>query len=100
MHREVSRRGIPMIRRMISIAAALLCLAGWQQAIAASAGDQLIQRNVNRGGGDYTHFEVSATNTIIGDVGACQTACSGDAKCKAWTLVRAGVQGPKPVCWL
>lgn len=30
----------------------------------------------------------------------CRDVCNKESRCKAWTWVKAGVQGPKPMCWL
>jgi hypothetical protein len=49
--------------------------------------------NTNRPGSDYQNFENDTWQT-------CQSACTNDQKCVAWTQVRAGVQGPKGHCWL
>ena len=52
--------------------------------------------DVDRPGRDYTNFDLTSA-----DANACKAACEKDgSKCKAWTFVKAGVQGPKPRCWL
>jgi hypothetical protein len=56
---------------------------------------QRTELNVNRPGGDYRKFEVP-----IERYQSCREACEADGKCKAYTYVRAGVQGSKGVCWL
>jgi hypothetical protein len=56
---------------------------------------QRTEMNVNRPGGDYRKFEVP-----IERYQSCREACEADGKCKAYTYVRAGVQGSKGVCWL
>lgn len=30
----------------------------------------------------------------------CRNACLNDPRCKAWTFVKIGIQGPNPRCWL
>lgn len=53
------------------------------------------QNNVDRPGDDYDMIEggaVSPTN--------CKSRCDSDGRCRAWTFVRAGVQGPTPRCYL
>jgi PAN domain len=50
---------------------------------------------VDRPGQDYTSFDLSGNNPA-----ACHQACRSDAQCRAWTYVRAGVQGPNSRCWL
>ena len=44
-------------------------------------------------GGDYTGFDGSTTEM-------CEAECKRDSKCRAWTFVKAGVQGPQPRCYL
>ncbi len=34
------------------------------------------------------------------DAAACRVHCAFNSQCKAWTFVKAGVQGNKAVCWL
>jgi uncharacterized protein YkwD len=50
--------------------------------------------NTDRPGSDYTSFDIN------GQPVDCQNACSKDARCRAWTWVKPGVQGPKARCWL
>jgi hypothetical protein len=50
---------------------------------------------INRPGGDYTRFSLQKP-----DARECQRACFEDARCKAFTYVRPGVQGPDAQCWL
>ena len=55
-----------------------------------------IEANIDRPGSDYRNMDLAS-----GDPKLCQTECEKDrSKCQAWTFVRAGVQGPKPRCWL
>ncbi len=49
----------------------------------------------DRPGGDYRNFDLSAPSHE-----ACLAACVGDARCKAYTYVKPGVQGPIARCWL
>ena len=59
--------------------------------------DQTSESGVNRPGGDYKDFVMEPS--IVG-FAPCQAACTSDPSCRAWTYVVAGVQGPKPHCWL
>jgi hypothetical protein len=34
------------------------------------------------------------------DPALCRFLCAAEAKCKAWTHVRAGLQADRAVCWL
>jgi hypothetical protein len=47
----------------------------------------------NRSGADYRNFDTANARQ-------CQAACANEAPCKAWTWVKAGVQGPAARCWL
>ncbi len=61
----------------------------------ASAGE--VESNTDRQGQDYKRMEMVPT---IAGFAPCQSACVFDEKCKAWTFVRSGVQGPKAICYL
>lgn len=52
-----------------------------------------LELNTDRVGGDYRSTNMDRPST-------CATACAGDAQCKAWTWVKAGIQGPSAKCWL
>ena len=54
-----------------------------------------VEYGVDRPGMDYTSFNLARANPL-----ACQTSCNIDYRCKAWTYVRPGVQGPTARCWL
>ncbi|MET3596223.1 hypothetical protein ABID26_005640 [Mesorhizobium shonense] len=62
-----------------------------------SGGDSTAETGVDRPGHDYDRFDLEAT---IAGFGPCKSACESDANCKAWTYVKAGIQGPKAICWL
>lgn len=51
--------------------------------------------NWDRPGFDYSNFDMNSTREIL-----CQWSCQKDRRCKAWTYVKPGIQGPKPRCWL
>jgi hypothetical protein len=52
--------------------------------------------SIDRLGGDYRSFEVSADAK-----GApCASACQADSKCRSWTYVRPGYQGAAGRCYL
>lgn len=48
---------------------------------------------VDRPGSDYANFTAANQNQ-------CEAACSKQQRCRAWTFVNAGYQGPKGRCWL
>ena len=49
--------------------------------------------NIDRPGRDYN-------NTPSRGASDCSFACQADNRCRAWTYVRPGVQGPSGRCWL
>ncbi len=48
---------------------------------------------MDRPGRDYRNFPVASSHE-------CQNACKAEGKCRAWTYVKPGVQGPSGRCWL
>jgi len=59
---------------------------------ASSAG---YEYNIDRPGYDYKNFNLTENSPAL-----CKDACDKDSRCKAWTFVRPGYQGPSPRCWL
>ena len=57
---------------------------------------QELEYNTDRPGSDYRNFEMS----FRADPELCQQACEADHDCRAFTFVKAGVQGQRPRCWL
>ena len=53
------------------------------------------ERGIDRPGLDYSNFPLRDPSADI-----CQDACLGDARCRAWTYVRPGVQSERARCWL
>jgi hypothetical protein len=51
--------------------------------------------DVNRLGNDYKSFDLPDADPEL-----CRAACDDDIKCKAFTYVKPGIQGPKAKCWL
>ncbi len=54
-----------------------------------------VESATNRPGSDYASFWQDQDFWSV-----CQKACDADARCKAYTYVRAGVQGKQAHCWL
>jgi hypothetical protein len=54
-----------------------------------------LEQGVDRPGEDYKDFDLDDARPE-----ACRDACAQDATCKAFTFVKAGVQGDKARCWL
>ena len=71
--------------------AAFVLVASTQSATAADT----YQPNIDRPGSDYTSFNLVGNNPAD-----CQNACVRDSRCRAWTFVKPGVQGPTARCWL
>ena len=59
------------------------------------ATDAIRSTDFDRSGSDFRNFEVTDN-----DPTPCQNACLGDARCRAWTFVKPGVQGAAGRCWL
>jgi len=59
----------------------------------ASAQGENFSPNTDRPGNDIR-------NTVIGNAEACLQLCNRERECRAWTFVKAGVQGPSAVCFL
>jgi hypothetical protein len=53
------------------------------------------ENNTDRAGMDYTSLWLEEPNPDL-----CQQACANAPKCKAYTYVKPGIQGPKARCWL
>ncbi len=51
--------------------------------------------NQDRPGSDFFSFPITKTIPQL-----CKQACINNVRCRAWTYVRPGVQGPDPVCYL
>lgn len=57
------------------------------------AGD--LEVNVNRLGSDYKVFDLAKDDPEL-----CRDACDAEPRCKAFTYVKPGLQGPMAKCWL
>jgi hypothetical protein len=69
-------------------------LSCWDK-LPPGTGTELYERNFDRPGQDYKSFDIDSHAVY-----ECESACNVDAKCKAWTYVKAGVQGANARCWL
>jgi hypothetical protein len=61
---------------------------------AGVVGDKM-EYGIDRYGLDYRGFQLSVADPKI-----CQSSCSVDLRCKAWTYVKPGIQGTLARCWL
>ena len=60
-----------------------------------------MEQNTDRPGGDFTSFDLQPTIGGLGTLqSVCQNACVNTGSCRAWTLVKPGIQGPNARCWL
>jgi 1-phosphatidylinositol phosphodiesterase len=68
---------------------------GWRGTPTAPPGPRQWEPNTDRPGGDYRGFDLAAPRPEL-----CRDACWGDARCRAFTYVRPGAQGPNARCAL
>ncbi len=57
--------------------------------------DAALQYGTNYPGGDYDNFDLPRN-----DPADCQSACGRDPRCRSFTYVKPGIQGPHARCWL
>lgn len=55
-----------------------------------------IEFSIDRSGGDYRSFDTPPDPAGA----ACNAACEGDKRCRAWTYLRPGYGGPAARCYL
>jgi hypothetical protein len=72
------------------------CVSGVRGAGVIEPHNAAIESSIDRFGGDYRSFELKSGE---GD-DACQTACTGDDNCRAWTYARPGYAGKAARCFL
>ena len=63
---------------------------GW----CAGAQTYAMERDTNRFGEDYKDMDLASPEPRL-----CAEACLREAKCRAWTYVKPGVQAGKAKCW-
>ena len=61
----------------------------------AQPNEPQLEHGVDRLGGDFRDFNLQSANPM-----SCRSACLNDNKCRAWTYVKPGHQGPNARCWL
>ena len=54
-----------------------------------------MEDGVNRAGSDYRNFSLQRPDPRL-----CREACARESRCKAYTYVKPGFQGPAARCWL
>lgn len=73
-----------------------MILVGLIAILAPFAQADTYEAGTDRPGFDYKNFDLVSPRAIV-----CQWQCQKDkVRCKAWTYVKPGVQGPNPRCWL
>lgn len=72
------------------------CVSGVRGAGVLEPRSDAMETFIDRVGGDYRSFEIAGNG---GDAD-CKAACTGDARCRAWTYARAGYVGRDARCFL
>lgn len=91
---EARKKENPMLKTIFAIGILLTASAPMAMAESPEAAPPL-EYGYDRPGMDYRNFNLGSPNPLL-----CRQACNGDARCKAYTYVRPGVQGPFARCWL
>ena len=55
-----------------------------------------IEFDADRPGSDIQNFDLNSNGTALD----CLNVCRSNSSCRAYTYVKAGVQGTLPRCWL
>jgi hypothetical protein len=79
-----------MITRLFLVASAAVAIG-----ISAIGPASAFEFNTDRPGNDFANFDLPSEHPSI-----CRDACDRDTRCKAWSYVKPGIQGPRPRCWL
>ena len=79
----------------MNLTASRLLVSLFVLGLGASAHAQSVELSTDRPGLDYTSFDLPSA-----DYRHCEAACANDGRCKAWTYVQPGAQGPSARCWL
>ena len=72
------------------------CVSGVKGAGLVETRPGPVEQAIDRFGGDYRNIELTSDPT--GE--SCKKACDADNRCRAWTYVRPGYQGPAARCYL
>jgi hypothetical protein len=57
------------------------------------------EQSIDRPGSDYHNFSMSNPDVRTGAT-ACRNECLKDQRCRAWSYVKVGIQGPMARCWM
>lgn len=78
------------------LAAGIVVFAVPQSADAAKPPQMTVEKNTDRYGSDYRRIVMEKPQANV-----CRKTCKDDARCKAYTFVKPGVQHPtKAICYL
>ena len=83
-----------MSLRGLILASAFVVVASSGISSASAAPGENFSLNTDRPGNDIRNIPFN------GDAQACLKRCNRERDCRAWTFVKAGVQGPSAVCFL
>ncbi|HEX5210577.1 MAG TPA: PAN domain-containing protein [Pseudolabrys sp.] len=72
------------------------CISGVRGAGVIEPRRGALEYSIDRFGGDYRNFEIAPDPAGA----SCNTACGDDKRCRAWTYVRPGYNGPAARCYL
>jgi PAN domain len=72
------------------------CVSGVRGAGVIEPRNDGIEWGIDRIGGDLRNFEVAADPTGA----VCKAACDSEGRCRAWTYMRPGYEGPAARCYL
>jgi len=91
-----------MLSRLFLVFAIAVSIVWHTFPVSVAVANQLLEENTDRPGNDFSNFDLSPPQpgTFGGPVDVCQGRCQREDNCKAWTFVKAGVQGPNARCWL
>jgi hypothetical protein len=68
---------------------------GSRTATTVASPQYAMEQNTNRSGEDYKDLDLRTPNPAL-----CAQACATEARCKAWTYVKPGIQAENAKCWL
>ena len=72
------------------------CVSGVKGAGLVETRPGPVEQSIDRFGGDYRNIELAPDPTGQ----SCKQVCEADNRCRAWTYVRPGYQGPQARCYL
>jgi hypothetical protein len=72
------------------------CVSGVRGAGVIEPRNDGIEWGIDRIGGDLRNFDVAADATGA----VCKAACEAEGRCRAWTYLRPGYEGPVARCYL